>query len=314
MQARDVAAYLEGRLIGDDNECRRLAPLYCAESDELSILLWPKDIISAKKTSCAALLCSLEWAAEYASDFQSPVIVIEDFVQAFYRLSSLFGAEKLEQKNIAESAIIEEGALIKKAHINAGSCIGSGAIIEDNVVIGAQCRIGSRAIIHHGTLIGDGVEIGAGAVIGSPAFAPYGVKKVHNLPSLGSVVIENGVRVGALCTVDRGLIGRTHIKKNTLIDNMVHVGHDALVGENVLIAAQSALAGFVQLENEVTLGGQVGIAPHAVLKKGSRISGKSFVHGNVGAYEIWSGNPSVPHRIYLKEHSERLRRYRGKNG
>lgn len=296
MRAREIATHLLGRLVGEDNECRRLAPLYCAQADELSVLLWPKDIALAKKKPCGALICSLEWAAEYASDLQSPLIVIEDFFEAFTALSSIF-----RPTNFA-------------ARIGAETIIGQGAVIEEGVIIGAHCQIGVKAVIHRGSVIGDRVRIGAGSVIGAEAFAPYGLEKVCNLPSLGSVLIENDVRLGAVCTVDRGLIGRTTIKNNTLMDNMVHIGHDSLVGENVVIAAQSALAGFVQLENEVTLGGQVGVAPHAVLKQGCRISAKSLVRGVIGAYELWSGNPSVPHKMYLKEHKERFKKYRGQHG
>jgi UDP-3-O-[3-hydroxymyristoyl] glucosamine N-acyltransferase len=316
MFASEIALAIGGRLIGDNVRCARLSPLYCAALDDLSILAWSQDIRLAKKASFGALLISSDWAADYLLEIDGPLIVIEDFFSAFSTLRSLLDAgllqdePKLENAAISPLARLSPHARVGCAIIGEHSVIEAGVVIEDQVSIGRGCHIKAGAVIHGGTTIANDVVIGANTVVASQAFAPYGFETIKNLPSLGSVVIEEGVRVGALCTIDRGLIGRTRIKKNTLLDNMVHIGHDVVVGEQVIIAAQTALAGFVQVENSVTLGGQVGLAPHAVIGQGARISAKSLVRGKVDAYEIRSGNPSLPHRIYLKDYAQKIRQSR----
>ncbi len=316
MFAGEVAAILNGRLIGDNLQCLRLSPLYCATSEDLTFLAWPKDISLAKKAPFGALLISADWAADYLSEINGSVIVIENFLEAFVALRALLdkgmfaGEKRIDCKKVSPEAQISLSANIGHACIGAHSVIAPNVVIEDDVKIGARCHIGAGVIIHRGTRIGDEVSIGANTVVGSQAYAPYGFDKTVNFPSLGSVVIEDKVRIGALCSIDRGLIGRTHIRENTAIDNMIHIGHDVMIGKNVLIAAQTALAGFVQVGDDVTLGGQVGVLPHSVIGPGARISGKSLARGKIGAHEIWSGNPSMPHKIYLKDYGERLRRHR----
>ncbi|HXW53454.1 MAG TPA: UDP-3-O-(3-hydroxymyristoyl)glucosamine N-acyltransferase, partial [Myxococcota bacterium] len=96
---------------------------------------------------------------------------------------------------------------------------------------------------------------------------------------------------------------------------MVHIGHDVRIGENVIVAGQSGLAGFVWIDKNVTLGGQVGVAPHVRIGEGARISGKSMVHCDIRPREIWSGNPSVPHAVYLRAYGQLMKtRKTGRGG
>jgi UDP-3-O-[3-hydroxymyristoyl] glucosamine N-acyltransferase len=127
------------------------------------------------------------------------------------------------------------------------------------------------------------------------------------LPSLGAVLIEDGASIGALCSIAKALIGVTTIGEASQLDNMVHCGHDAVIGKNVVIAAQSGLAGFAQIGDGVTIGGQSGVAPHVVIEHSARLSGKSFAHKDIRAFEIWSGNPSLPHALYLRDYARAKR-------
>jgi UDP-3-O-[3-hydroxymyristoyl] glucosamine N-acyltransferase len=157
------------------------------------------------------------------------------------------------------------------------------------------------------------VQIGANSVIGSPGFIPFGVVHARCLPCFGSVHIDEGVRIGALCTIDRGFLGVTRIGSNTLIDNMVHVGHDVDIGAGVIIAAQTGIAGFVRIGDRATLGGQVGIKPHATVGTGARVSGKSLVHCDIENDAIWSGNPSLPHAQYLRAYGQLKRSFKDRS-
>ncbi|KAF5296540.1 hypothetical protein FQR65_LT19820 [Abscondita terminalis] len=81
-----------------------------------------------------------------------------------------------------------------------------------------------------------------GTVLGGDAFyyrkTANGSKK---LQSVGHVVLEDDVEIGANCTIDRGVTDVTLIRKSTKIDNQVQIGHDTIVGERCLIASQVVL-------------------------------------------------------------------------
>jgi UDP-3-O-[3-hydroxymyristoyl] glucosamine N-acyltransferase len=75
-------------------------------------------------------------------------------------------------------------------------------------------------------------------------------------------VIEDDVEIGAGCTVDRGTLDATIIESGAKLDNVVHVAHNVRIGRNVVIAAQTGIAGSSVIEESVVVGGQVGIADH----------------------------------------------------
>src|SRR5213079_3047316 len=109
---------------------------------------------------------------------------------------------------------------------------------------------------------------------------------------------------GANATIDRGSLDETRIRRGTKIDNLVHVGHNCQVGENVVIAAQTGLSGSAVVEKNVIIGGQVGIADHVHIEEGavmgaqSGIPSKKRIRGN--GVVFW-GTPARPIREYLKQ-------------
>jgi len=112
------------------------------------------------------------------------------------------------------------------------------------------------------------------------------------------------VEIGANSTVDRGALDETRIRRGTKIDNLVHIGHNCQIGQDVVIAAQTGLSGSVVVEDNVVMGGQVGIGDHAhieagvILGGGSGILPKKVVRGK--GVVFW-GTPARPLREYLKE-------------
>ena len=67
--------------------------------------------------------------------------------------------------------------------------------------------------------------------------------KIFRTPQIGKVILEEGVEIGANCTIDRGSITDTVIGKNTFLDNQVHVAHNVKIGKNCMIAGQVGFAG-----------------------------------------------------------------------
>lgn len=294
MLASEIARLVDGRLLGEDVAVDGIDSLVDAGPAQLSSIIWPKDIRLAKKTKAGLLLCSIDHAADYAHEISSALIVVRNLGLSFFRLRDLVVNGTLRRgsfSKIATSAKIHASAVVGECvSIGEETIIEAGVVLHDHVRVGAFCKIG------------------ANSVIGAPAFVPFGEVETMMLPSLGSVEIDDHVDIGALCSVDRGLLSTTRIKSHTLVDNMVHIGHDSVVGRHVVIAGQTGLSGFVRIKDFVTLGGQVGVLPHVVIEEAAQISGKSMVHCDIKAREIWSGNPSVPHALYLRAYGKQRAR------
>lgn len=167
-----------------------------------------------------------------------------------------------------------------------------GVYLGNQVSIGKNVRIYPGACILDGTTIGDNVVIGANSVIGNDAFY---YKKKNNaytaMHSCGNVQIEEGVEIGALCTIDRGVTGTTTIGKGCKFDNQVHIGHDTVIGENCLIAANTGIAGCVKIANNVVIWGQVGIASSVSIGEGVVLLAQSGVMKDLTAGKTYFGTP-----------------------
>jgi UDP-3-O-[3-hydroxymyristoyl] glucosamine N-acyltransferase len=161
------------------------------------------------------------------------------------------------------------------------------------------------AIVFPGVHLGKRVVIGAGSVIGRPGFRFVGDTR---MPHPGGVVIEDDVELGALCTVDAGVLSPTTIGRGTKLDAQVHVGHGVTIGKNCRIAAQVGLAGSVVVEDEVWIGGQAGIADHCHIGRGARIAAKAGVIGDVEPGAVVAGYPAVARARWLRGHAKLYRR------
>ncbi len=166
----------------------------------------------------------------------------------------------------------------------------------------SSTRIGEHAVVRPGVVLGADVTIGPGSVIGEPGFGwatgPGG--RVRRVPHLAGVVIEDGVTIGALCTVDAGVLSPTVIRRGAHLDAHVHVGHNCEIGEGTFVAAQAGFAGSVRVGRAVLVGGQAGIADHVTIGDGARIAAKAGVIGDVAPGETVAGYPAVPRSRWLR--------------
>lgn len=214
---------------------------------------------------------------------------------------------------IAETAHVGPGALIGEgAIIEAGCEIGAGAVIGPGVVIGAGSRIGARAVLQC-TLTGRNCEIYAGAVLGEAGFglAP-GADGLVSLPHYGRVVLEDDVVIGALCTIDRGMLADTILRRNARIDNHCHIAHNVDVGPSVVMAAFAGISGSVTIGAGAQFGGRVGVADHLTIGKGASLAADAAVMRDVPADEVWAGSPAQPIRSFMRETAWIRRQVHGK--
>ena len=212
------------------------------------------------------------------------LLIIDQPFEAYSWLS-----RKFRQESPINSEAIHDSSVIHPS-----TQLGPNVIVAENVRIGANCKIHGNVYIGPFTRIGQNVIVQPGAVIGSEAYyfkkqtlGDY--KKWH---TIGRVVIEDDVEIGANCTVNSGVSGDTVIGQGSKLDSLIHVGHGAVIGKNCLIAAQVGIGGKTIIEDDVTLYGQVGIAHNLVIGKGAIILAKSGVSKSIEPGKRYFGIPA----------------------
>ncbi|MCC7051262.1 MAG: UDP-3-O-(3-hydroxymyristoyl)glucosamine N-acyltransferase [Bacteroidia bacterium] len=187
--------------------------------------------------------------------------------------------------------------------------IGKNTLLGNGVTIGAHCKIGENVIIHPNVtiyphcIIGNNVEIHSATVIGADAFyfKKYPIKGYQKMYSCGRVIIEDFVEIGSSCTIDKGVSGDTKIGYGTKMDNMVHIGHDTVIGKNCLFAAQVGVSGCVTIEDDVILWGQVGVQKDLTIGKGAVVLGQSGIPKSLEGGKTYFGSPTQDAREKMKE-------------
>jgi UDP-3-O-[3-hydroxymyristoyl] glucosamine N-acyltransferase len=203
---------------------------------------------------------------------------------------------------VAERAVVGE-----KAEVGEQTWIGAGSVIGAGVHIGRDCEIYPNVTIYPGAQLGDRVIVHAGAALGSDGFGyvrDSATGRYEKFPQVGRLEIGDDVEIGANSTIDRGALEVTRIGRGAKIDNLVHIGHNCQIGEDVVIAAQTGLSGSIVIEKNVILGGQVGIGEHALIGEGVMLGGQGGVLPNKvlrGKGVAFWGTPARPVREYLKQ-------------
>jgi UDP-3-O-[3-hydroxymyristoyl] glucosamine N-acyltransferase len=208
--------------------------------------------------------------------------------------------------SIHPAAVVHPSAVLGKNLI-----IEAGAVIGAGVRIGDDCHIYPRAVLYPGTTLCNRVVIHAGAVLGADGFGyvrDHATGAYTQFPQQGTLVIEDDVEIGANTTIDRGALAETRIRRGAKIDNMVHIGHNCDVGEDVVIAALTGISGSSSVGKGAIIAGQVGIGDHAHIGPGVILGGQAGVlsgktvssQGLKPGTVLW-GTPARPLKQVLRE-------------
>ena len=209
---------------------------------------------------------------------------------------------------IHSSSIIDPAAKISNdvdigpfCLIGADVEIGSGTKIESHVILKGPMKIGERNHIFQFSTLGDG----------SPD------KKYKNEPTTLVIGNENIIREGV--TIHRGTVqdkGETLIGDRNLIMAYSHIAHDCVLGNDIVLTNQAALAGSVHVGDGAILGGYAIVHQFCSLGSYSFCAMGSAVNKDIPAYVKVRGNPAKPFGInvtgikrlgYSKESIEALR-------
>ncbi len=183
-----------------------------------------------------------------------------------------------------------------------------GAVIGHGVRIGDYCQIHPRAVLYPGTTLENWVVVHAGAVLGADGFGFVrnpATGAYTQFPQQGTLVIEDEVEIGANTTIDRGALAETRIRRGVKIDNLVHIGHNCDIGEDVILVALTGISGSSTVGKSAVLAGQVGIGDHAHVAPGVILGGQSGVfNGKTATAEpgtVLYGTPARPLKQVLRE-------------
>ena len=315
---KEIAEHVRARVVGDSAvDLTGVASIRQASAGDLVFVESEKNLRQAMESAASAVIVG-DFAAGNTNS--KPLLISDQPRLALARAAQLLCPAPILQPGIHSSAVVHPSAHLGKdvaveervvisegVKVGDGTRVGAGSVIGLGVSIGRECMLYPNVTIYAGARLGDRVIVHAGAVLGSDGFGYVRDKSTghyEKFPQIGRLEIEDDVEIGANTTIDRGALEVTRIGRGTKIDNLVHIGHNCQIGENVVIAAQAGFSGSIVVENNVILGGQVGIGEYARIEEGVMLGGqggvlpKKILRGKGVAF--W-GTPAQPVREYLKQ-------------
>jgi UDP-3-O-[3-hydroxymyristoyl] glucosamine N-acyltransferase len=322
MKLSELIAALGGKLVSGDPD-REVEGVYSVEMAGAYELVFAEDAASAAKALASQAGAVVLRNAPATLTEGKCVIEADQPRLWFARAAKLLAPAPPEaavhpSAAVAESAELGEGVSVgpcavigEKASIGARTRIEAGAVIGEGVRIGNDCRIYPRAVLYPGTTLGNRVAVHAGVVLGADGFGYVrnaSTGAYTQFPQQGTLLVEDDVEIGANSTIDRGALQQTKIGRGTKIDNLVHVGHNCEIGEDVILVALVGISGSSSVGNGAVIAGQVGIGDHAHIGPGvilggqaGVLSGKTVTNDGLKPGTVLWGTPARPLKQVLRE-------------
>jgi len=210
--------------------------------------------------------------------------------------------------------VADSAKLGESVSVGAGAYVGEDCVVGDNTVIypnayigdgaslGDDCLIYANTTIYDGCTLKDRVIVHSNSAIGSDGFGYYQRKGQNiKIPHIGSVVLEDDVEIGSNTSVDKGKFSDTVIGRGTKIDNLVQVAHNVIIGENCIMAGQSAIAGSSTVGDNVMFGGRAAAKDHVHICSKTILGGGCSVISNIEKPGIYAGFPHNSRKSWMRE-------------
>ncbi|MDA8934285.1 UDP-3-O-(3-hydroxymyristoyl)glucosamine N-acyltransferase [Flavobacteriales bacterium] len=293
--AKEIAEMLNGVVEGDaDIILNKLSKIEEGFTNSLSFLANLKYTEYLYTTKSSVVIVNKTFTVD--KKHKATLIRVDDAYASFAKLMRI--VEDLEKDKIGiemPSFIHHSSSIGEECYIGAFAYIGKNVKLGDHVKIYPNCYIGDNVTIKDNCTIFAGVKIyenceilsnttiHAGAVIGSDGFgfAPNTGNSYDKIPQIGNVEIKEGVEIGANTCIDRATMGSTIIHKGVKLDNLIQIAHNVEVGENTVIASQTAIAGSSKIGSNCMIGGQVAIAGHLSIANNVKVAGKTGIAADV---------------------------------
>ena len=291
----ELAKLTDSLVIGDP-ECvvDNLSTISSASESSITFLTNSKYSGNLKNSKACAVLVD----EHYKEDKNFNYLKSKDPYLAYATLSKLF---KEESNNtfpfIDKSAVISENSVISKnVYIGPHVYIGPNCVIEDNVTINANCSIVANVSISSNT------TIHYGSVLGSDGFGFAPSKNGYvKIEQLGGLKIGKNVEIGANCSIDRGALDDTEIHDGVILDNLIHIAHNVVLGENSAIAASCAIAGSTKIGKNFQMGGLSGVLGHLEICDDVTVGAHTLITKNISKPGNYIGiMPAQDHKDWAK--------------
>lgn len=316
---KELAEYLHGTYENDNPELKitGVKGLVEAGPEDISFAV-PPYVEHCHKSKAGVMVLS---PADPELDGR-PVIRVENPRGAFALLLELFRPQDEVDRVVSQYAFVHPTAKVGAnvaiqpfAYVEAMAEIGDNTIIYPHVYVGRRVKIGQdcklypNSVVREDCVLGNRVILQPGAVIGGDGFGYVDQKDGSHTKVLqtGNVILEDDVEVGCNSTIDRATVNSTIVGKGTKLDNLVHLGHNDIVGENCLMCAHVGVSGSVTIGNHCTLAGQVGTVGHITIGDNVVCGGRTGVTANIDSNSTVAGFPAQPFRDWLK-HEANLRK------
>lgn len=313
MKLFEIARFLGGEVRGDGNiEIVGASGLSEARAGHISFLDRTDMLSEAQDAPAAAFIVPLQ-----VQSCSKPFIPTENPRLGFAKVLELFEAPLAVSKGVHPTAIIApdvnfaDGVGIGAYCVVEQGCeIGAGAVLFPHCYLGRNCRVGTNTILfprvtlYDGVVVGQDCRINSGAVIGKEGFGYVKENGRHRrMPQIGTVIIGDGVDIGANTTIDRATTGSTRIGSGTKIDNQVLIAHNVSIGENCCICGQVGISGSVKIGDRVVLAGQAGLKDHIEIGSDAVVAAAAGIISDVPSGAFYSGYPGRPHLEQMRIHA-----------
>ena len=291
----ELAKLTDSLVIGDP-KCvvDNLSTISSASESSITFLTNSKYSGNLKNSKACAVLVD----EHYKEDKNFNYLKSKDPYLAYATLSKLF---KEESNNtfpfVDKSAVISENSVISKnVYIGPHVYIGPNCVIEDNVTINANCSIVENVSISSNT------TIHYGSVLGSDGFGFAPSKNGYvKIEQLGGLKIGKNVEIGANCSIDRGALDDTEIHDGVILDNLIHIAHNVVLGENSAIAASCAIAGSTKIGKNFQMGGLSGVLGHLEICDDVTVGAHTLITKNISKPGNYIGiMPAQDHKDWAK--------------
>lgn len=197
-----------------------------------------------------------------------------------------------EKVRIHAGAVIMAGVVIGE-----GTEIGPNCVVGEDVTIGRDCHLMANVSVRERCVLGDRVCLQPSCVIGSDGYGyQFSGGRHVKIEQVGIVEIGDDVEIGANSTIDRARFGKTLIGEGTKIDNLVQIGHNAVLGKHCLVVSLTGISGSAKLGDYVTVAGQVGISGHVTIGDKATLAARTGVTTHLAGGVVYSGRPAKPFR------------------
>ncbi|MFH2069842.1 MAG: acyl-ACP--UDP-N-acetylglucosamine O-acyltransferase [Elusimicrobiota bacterium] len=181
--------------------------------------------------------------------------------------------------------MIHKTAIINKsAQIHPSAEVGEYAIIGENVSIGQGTKVGPYSFIEY-SIIGENCKISNHTVIGAPPQdMKYGGQETK-------AIIGNNCTIREFTTIHRGSsTGVTKVGNGCYFMAYSHIAHDCVLGDEVILANCGSLAGHVEVEDFVIIGGLAAVHQYTRIGKLAMLGGGAMVTKDVPPFTMASGD------------------------